>query len=89
MNISVPFDGPAPGRKQYSFTDIAIAHAMTGVPLSAFEQLSPTAYAVRGAWPKPPTTNSNFSSAVAASQAVPETASKSSVAARSIWPNLR
>jgi hypothetical protein len=83
-SMSVPFDGPAPGRRQFSFTDVALAHAMTGVGLGAFEQISPTAYVVRGSWPKPTPTNS-FSSAVAASSAPePKPRSPASI----LWPDM-
>jgi hypothetical protein len=88
MGISVPFDGPAPGRRQYSFVDVALAHAMTGVGLGAFEQVSPSAYVVRGSWPTPPASNGGFSGAVAASAAEPEVP-RSSAQARAIWPGMR
>jgi hypothetical protein len=86
-NMSVPVDG----RRQYSFVEMAVAHGVGGVPLERFEQISPSAYVVRGSWPTPkasPTTNSSFSG-LAASQAVADADPKSSVAARSVWPNLR
>jgi hypothetical protein len=86
----VTITAPADGRRQYSFTDIAMAHAVTGVGLGAFQQISPSAYVVRGSWPKPPTNNSSFSSSVAASVSRgPEAEAVSGSAARSLWPNLR
>jgi hypothetical protein len=87
---TVPFDGPPPGRRQYSVFDVAIAHGVAGVPLGRFEQISPTAYVVSGQWPRPrPTTPSTSSfSGLAASQAGPE-APRSSPGARAVWPNLR
>jgi hypothetical protein len=85
-NISVPVDG----RLQFSFATAAVANASLGrMPWEGIEQVGPDAYVVRGSWPTPkPTPASSFSSAVAATQAVPETAPTSSVAARSIWPAL-
>ena len=87
MNISVPQDG----RFQFSFADAAVANASLGrMPWHGIEQVGPDRYVVRGSWPTPkPTPTNSFSSAVAATQAVPEAAPKSSEAARSIWPNLR
>ena len=86
-SISVPVDG----RVQFSFADAAVANASLGrMPWDGIEQVGPDRYVVRGSWPTPkPTPTNSFSSAVAATQAVPEAAPKSSVAARSIWPNLR
>ena len=85
MNISVPRDG----RFQFSFATAAIANASLGrMPWDGIEQVGPDAYVVRGSWPTPkPTPVSSFSSAVAASSA-PDTAPKSSAAARSLWPHL-
>jgi hypothetical protein len=87
MNISVPVDG----RPQYSFATVAVANASLGrMPWAGVEQVGPDRYVVAGSWPTPkPTPTNSFSSAVAATQAVPEAAPKSSVAARAIWPNLR
>jgi len=81
MNISVPQDG----RFQFSFADAAVANASLGrMPWHGIEQVGPDRYVVRGSWPTPPTTNSNFSSSVAAS--APET--KPRTAASALWPNL-
>ena len=86
MNISVPQDG----RPQFDPTTVMITNASMGRWLTdGVETVTPGGkYILQDTWPKPPATNSNFSSAVAASSA-PEAAPKSSVAARSIWPNLR
>ena len=87
-NLTAPIDG----RRQYSFADMAVAHAISGVPLSRFEQVSPTAYVVKNSWPQPPTTNrwdGGGFSGLAASQAVPEEAPRSSAGALALWPNLK
>jgi len=84
MNISVPRDG----RPQFSFMGLALANYAFGRPsLDEVQQIGPDRYILPNAWPKPPTTNSNFSSAVAASQAAPEAKPRS--AASALWPNLK
>ena len=84
MNISVPIDG----RFQFNFATAAVANASLGrMPWDGIEQVGPDAYVVRGSWPTPKPTPT-FSSAVAASTSAPETAPKSSAAARSLWPHL-
>jgi hypothetical protein len=83
--MQVPIDG----RRQYSMVDMAIAHGVGGVPLERFEQISPTAWVVRGSWPKPAPTQTSFSGAVAASQAVPDAGPRSSAGALALWPNLK
>ena len=82
-NISVPVDG----RVQFSFATAAVAnHSLGRMPWDGIEQVGPDRYVVRGSWPTPPTTNSNFSSSVAASQVLPDT--KPPTAASALWPNL-
>jgi hypothetical protein len=89
MNISVPVDG----RRQFPMATVVMANASLG--RMPFEGVEPVGYGsglytIAGQWPTPkPTPTNSFSSAVASTQPVPETAPKSSVAARSIWPNLR
>ena len=84
MSISVPIDG----RFQFNFATAAVANASLGrMPWDGIEQVGPDAYVVRGSWPTPKPTPT-FSSAVAASTSAPETAPKSSAAARSLWPAL-
>ena len=84
---------PTDGRVQWDPTTIHITNAMMGRwPLTAgVEQVTPDGkYILQNSWPKPPITNSNFSSSVAASQTAPDVAApRSSAAARAIWPNLR
>jgi hypothetical protein len=84
-NLTAPVDG----RLQFNFATAAVANASLGrMPWDGIEQVGPDAYVVRGSWPTPkPTPVSSFSSAVAASSA-PDTAPKSSAAARSLWPAL-
>jgi hypothetical protein len=85
MNISVPRDG----RPQFSFVGLALSNYLYGRPtLDEVQQIGPDRYILPNAWPKPPTTNSNFSSAVAASTSTPEPR-KSSPGARSLWPDLK
>ena len=84
MSISVPRDG----RFQFNFATAAVANASLGrMPWDGIEQVGPDRYVVRGSWPTPKPTPT-FSSAVAASTSAPETAPKSSAAARSLWPHL-
>ena len=84
MSISVPIDG----RFQFNFATAAVANASLGrMPWDGIEQVGPDAYVVRGSWPTPPVTKSNFSSSVAASQAAPEAKPRS--AASALWPNLK
>jgi hypothetical protein len=87
MDISVPRDG----RAQWDPSTIMVTNAMMGRwPLTAgVETVTPDGkYILANSWPPAPRSpSSGFSGAVAAPQ--PETATKSSVAARSIWPNLR
>ena len=84
MNISVPQDG----RPQFSFVGLALSNYLYGRPsLDEVQQIGPDRYILPNAWPKPPTTNSNFSSAVAASQVAPEAKPRS--AASALWPNLK
>jgi hypothetical protein len=78
---------PVDGRRQYSFAEMAVAHGVGGVPLERFEQISPTAYVVRGSWPKPAPTQTSFSGTSAESNPAPE-GPRSSAGARSIWPAL-
>ena len=87
MNISVPQDG----RAQYDPATVWTVNAMAGRWITAgVETMTPGGkYILANSCPKPPPTNSNFSSAVAASQPAPATAPRSSAAARAIWPNLR
>ena len=81
-NISVPVDG----RVQFSFATAAVAnHSLGRMPWDGIEQVGPDRYVVRGSWPTPPTTNSNFSSSVAAS--TPEAKPRPS-GARALWPHL-
>jgi hypothetical protein len=87
MNISVPLDG----RPQFDPTTVMMTNAMMGRwPLTAgVEAVVPGGkYILQNTWPKPPTTNRSFSSAVAASTSTPAAAPKSSAAARSLWPHL-
>jgi hypothetical protein len=88
MNISVPRDG----RPQFDPTTVMITNAMMGRwPLTAgVEAVVPGGkYILQDTWPKPPTTNSSFSSSVAASQAAPKSPSTgSSPQARALWPAL-
>ena len=87
MNISVPQDG----RPQFDPTTVMVTNALMGRwPLTAgVETVTPGGkYILKNSWPKPPATNSNFSSSTAASTSAPEAAPKSSAAARAIWPNL-
>ena len=88
MSISVPQDG----RPQFDPTTVMITNAVMGrSPLTAgVEAVVPGGkYILQDTWPKPPTANRSFSSAMAASTSAPDTAPKSSAAARAIWPNLR
>jgi hypothetical protein len=87
MNISVPRDD----RKQWPAATIWAANAMMGRWLTdGVETVAPGgAYILKNSWPTLPATNSNFSSSVAASQAVPDVPPKSSsTAARALWPAL-
>jgi hypothetical protein len=69
---------------------LALSNYLSGRPsLDEVQQIGPDRYILPNAWPKQPATDSNFSSAVAASPSVPEAAPKSSPAARSLWPHLR
>jgi hypothetical protein len=79
---------PVDGRKQYSFIDMAVLHGVSGVSLDRFEQVSPTAYVVKGSWPPAARTPDSGFSGLAASPAEPEVP-RSSPQARSIWPQLR
>jgi hypothetical protein len=84
-NINVPVDG----RKQWPAATIWAANAMMGRWITdGVEEVVPGGdYILKNSWPTPPTTNSNFSSSVAASQVAPDVAPKS--AAHALWPNLR
>jgi hypothetical protein len=85
MNISVPQDG----RVQWDPTTIHITNAMMGRwPLTAgVEQVTPDGkYILQNSWPKAPITNSNFSSAVAASTSPPEPKPRSP--GHALWPDL-
>jgi hypothetical protein len=85
MNISVPQDG----RPQFNPATVMIANASMGRwPTAGVETVVPGGnYILKGTWPTPPTTNSNFSSSVAASQVAPEAKPRS--AASALWPNLK
>jgi hypothetical protein len=83
--ITVPQDG----RPQFSFLDLALSNYTRGRPsLDEVQQIGPDRYILPNAWPAPKPSVGGFSSAVAASQAVPDAGPKSSMAARAIWPNL-
>jgi hypothetical protein len=83
MDISVPRDG----RPQFNPTTVMVTNALMGRWLTAgVETVVPGGrYILSGSWPTPPTTNSNFSSSVAAS--TPEAKPRRS-AASALWPNL-
>jgi hypothetical protein len=86
MNISVPQDG----RPQFDPTTVMITNAMMGRwPLTAgVEAVVPGGkYILQNTWPKPPATNNNFSSAVAASTSAPVAAPKSP--AHALWPDMK
>jgi hypothetical protein len=85
MNISVPVDG----RLQFPMATVMIANASLGRPL--LSGVDPVGYSnlytLKNSWPKPPTTNSNFSSSVAASSAQ-EVVKPRQSAARVLWPHM-
>jgi len=82
---------PTDGRVQWDPATIMMANASLGRwPLTAgVETVTPDGkYILANSWPPAPRSpTTSFSGAVAVPQ--PEAAPKSSVAARSIWPNLR
>jgi hypothetical protein len=81
---------PVDGRPQFDPATVMIANAQLGRwPLTAgVETVTPGgSYILKNSWPTPPTTNSNFSSSVAASPAPADT--KPRTAASALWPNLR
>jgi len=77
---SVPVDG----RPQFSLADVAVRHAVFGVPLNSFQQISQDRF-VSGPPPSPPlpAPTGGFSPLMAAS-AAPRPRS----AASTIWPDL-
>ena len=80
---------PKDPRPQFSFADLAVASLGLGrMPPS--QQIGPDRYIIAGYWPQTPTRNSVPSSGrtVVETQPQPEP-SKSSAAARAIWPNLK
>jgi hypothetical protein len=88
-NLVAPIDG----RMQVPASTAMIANVSMGRwPTAGLEPtLDPNTYIVSGTWPRPkpsPTTNSGFSG-LAASQAAPAEAPRSSAAAKALWPQLR
>jgi hypothetical protein len=80
---------PVDGRPQFDPATVMLANYSLGRwPLTAGVETvtSGGKYILKNSWPTPPTTNSNFSSSVAASQVLPDT--KPRTAASALWPNL-
>ena len=81
---------PTDGRPQFSFLEHAVSNNAFGRPsLDEVQQIAPDRYILPNSWrrPRPSGGGGGFSSAVAASQPVPDAAPKS--AAHALWPNLR
>ena len=79
---------PVDGRPQFDPATVMVANYSLGRwPLTAgVETVTPGgSYILKNSWPTPPTTNSNFSSSVAAS--TPEAKPRPS-GARALWPHL-
>jgi hypothetical protein len=79
---------PVDGRPQFVPATVMVAnHSLGRWPLTAgVETVTPGgSYILKNSWPTPPTTNSNFSSSVAAS--TPEAKPRPS-GARALWPHL-
>jgi hypothetical protein len=83
---SVPVDG----RRQYSMADVVVANVSLGrMPFAGVEEVFPGRYVVAGSWPKPTSPGGSGFSGLAAAEAEPAEAPRSSAAARSLWPQLR
>jgi hypothetical protein len=78
---------PTDGRPQFSFLDLALSNYVFGRPsLADVRQIGPDRFILPNAWPAPRASGGGFSSAVASTQAAPET--KPRTAASALWPNL-